>query len=101
MALKGRFPTYIFLLKSRSFAAPLRLERGAAVARLWVGLSDLNQLVPMTASSESTIGSGELSSRAQYREEQMRNKLASREVRGVALRQMPWCRPVLPRRVYR
>ena len=89
MALKGRFPTYSFFLNSRSFAAPLRLERGAAVARLWVGLSDLNQLVPMTAHSESTIGSGELSSRAQYREEHTRNKLTSREVREVVLRQLP------------
>jgi hypothetical protein len=50
-----------------SFAAPLRMERVAAVAQLWVGLSDLNQLVPMTANSESVIGSGELSSRAQYK----------------------------------
>jgi hypothetical protein len=37
------------------------------MARLGIGLSDRNQFMPMTANSESTIGSGELSSRGQYR----------------------------------
>ena len=55
---------YVQFLTQLSFLfAALRLERGVAVALLCVGLSDLIQLVPITAHSESTIGSGELSCR--------------------------------------
>jgi hypothetical protein len=62
------------------------------VARLWVGLSDLNQLVQMTASSEATIGSGELSSRQYiHREEQRETEpLAFTLTGGPALSCFNW-----------
>ena len=88
--------SYVQFLTQLSFLCRVAppLERGAAVARLWVGLSDLNQLLPMTANSESTIGSGELSSRAHYRGIRSSSPGTAKKAAGLPgfVAQYPWIR---------